>query len=407
MIKQAVLSILSTLIMALGAASQKYHALILPLIADAMNPTSPVHEFLFEEAVDLWRSIMSQSAAPLAGDLVDLLPLALQVLDYDSQLVQTCLEIVNAYIILAPEAVLADRFRSPTLEALTGAMDARKWELVHAASTSIQNVIRSGEMLGGETGVASIVSDLVRVGLLPRILERLHAAWEAHQSTGPNAKSSPIKPTTQVEYVLILSRIALGDPNAILNLLASLPLPSGGGVPQLTEATSGANVEAIWPWLATEWFGSLDSMGNPEHQKVACLALTRLFEVQRPVGAGSSAGQFSDLVLGRLQDYLSMWTSAVVDAQGDATKPDCYVWPEGAPAPTEYDTPLMTAESALAAKDPLHTQTTHAFIMARLMDMIARVGGEAAFNDNWLVNVDRDVLAGFQGLTTPRPDGYY
>lgn len=408
MIKQAVLSILSTLIMALGAASEKYHELILPLIADAMNPTSPVHQFLFEEAVELWRSIMSQSAAPLAGGLVDLLPLALQVLDYDSQLVQTCLEIVNAYIILAPEAVLADRFRIPTLEALTGAMDAKKWELVHAASTSIQNVIRSGELLGGDSGVASIVSDLVRVGLLPRILERLHASWEAHQSTGPNAKSSPIKPTTQVEYMLILSRIALGDPNAILNLLASLPLPSGGGVPQLTEATSGANVEAIWPWLATEWFGSLDSMGNPEHQKVACLALTRLFEVQRPVGAGSTShGQFSDLVLGRLQDYLFMWTSVVVDAQGDATKPDCYVWPEGAPPPTEYDTPLMTAESALAAKDPVHTQTTHGFIMARLLDMIARAGGEAAFNDNWLVNVDRDVLAGFQGLTTPRPDGYY
>ncbi|KIH89460.1 importin [Sporothrix brasiliensis 5110] len=400
MIKQAVLSILATLIMALGAASQKYHALILPLIADAMNPTSPVHQFLFEEAVELWRSIMSQSAAPLAAELVDLLPLALQVLDYDSQLVQTCLEIVNAYIILTPDAVLTDRFRVPTLEALTGAMDAKKWEIVHAASTSIQNVIRSGEMLGGETGVASIVNDLVRVNMLPRICERLRAAWEAHQSTGPNAKTSPIKPTTQVEYVLILSRIALGNPNAILNLLGSLPLPSGG-VPQLTEATSGANIEAIWPWLIAEWFGSLDNMGNPESQKVACLGLTRLLEVQRPLGAGSGI-QFSDLVLGRLQDYLAMWTSTVMDAQGDATKPDTYVWPEGAPPPTEFDTPLMTAEAAFVAKDPLHTQTTHEFIMARLMDVIGRVGGEGAFNDNWLVNVDRDVLAGFQALTTPR-----
>ncbi|KAL1898508.1 hypothetical protein Sste5346_003412 [Sporothrix stenoceras] len=406
MIKQAVLSILSTLIMALGAESQKYFTMIFPLIADAMNPASPVHQFLFEEAVELWRSIMSQSGAPLDGNLVDLLPLALPLLDYDSQLVQTCLEIVNAYIILAPEAVLTDRFRVATLTALTGALDTKKWELVHAASTCIQNVIKSGEILGGEAGVASIVGDLVNVGLLPRILQRLHAAWEAHQSTGPNAKQSPIKPTTQVEYIMILSRIALGNPNAILDLLGSLQLQSGG-VLQLTEATSGANVEAIWPWLMPEWFGTLDNMGNAENQKVACLGLTRLLEVQRPVGNGSGS-QFSDLVLGRLQDYLSMWTTTVVDAQGDATKPDCYVWAEGAPPPTEYDTPLMTAESALAAKDPLHTQTTHAFVMARLMDVIGRVGGEAAFNDNWLVNVDRDVLAGFQGLTTPRlEEGYY
>ncbi|CAK7206557.1 hypothetical protein SEUCBS139899_009353 [Sporothrix eucalyptigena] len=388
MIKQAVLTILSTLIMALGAESKKYHALTIPLLADAMNRESPVHQFLFEEAVELWNSIMNQSSAPLSPELVELLPLALQVLDYDAQQVQTALEIVNAYIILAPESVLSDKFRTPTLIALSGAMQARKWELVKAATTSVQNMVRSAHLLGGTEGLAVVVRDMLSTGLLPRILEGLHGAWESRQTTGPNAKPSPLKPTTLVEYIIILSRIALADPHTFLDMLATV---SG------TE--DGSGVAAAWPWLASEWFGSFDAMGNPEHQKVASMALTRLAEVQTVRSLN-----FQDLVLGRLQEYFSMWTSTVLDAQGSATKPDYYVWPEGPPAPTEYDTPLMTAEIAFAAKDPLHTETFYAFIMLRLQDLMARAGGEQAFEANWMVNVDQDVLAGFRRLTEPQSE---
>ncbi|CAK7268419.1 hypothetical protein SEPCBS119000_003054 [Sporothrix epigloea] len=386
MIKQAVLTIMSTLIMALGAASQKYHGPTLPLIADAMNPASSVHQFLFEEATELWHSIMNQSSPPLAPELVELSPLALHVLDYDSQLVQSALDIVSAYIILAPESILSDRYRRPTLQALAGVMEARKWELVKAATTSVQNLIRAAHMLGGTDGLAIIVRDLLEIGLLPRMLERLHGQWEARQTTGPKAKPSPIKPTTLVEYVLVLSRIALADPHAFVDML---------------ETVSNGDVGTTWTWLAAEWFGSFDAMGDPACQKVACMGLTRLLEVQAMRGSHIS---FQDLALGRLQEYFSMWTSTVIDAQGAAPYPDSNVWPEGPPAPAEYDTPLMTAENAFAARDPLHTETLYPFIIVRLQELMTRSGGEAAFEANWMVNVDQDVLSGFRRLTERRPE---
>ncbi|CAK7562935.1 MAG: hypothetical protein SEPTF4163_000791 [Sporothrix epigloea] len=387
MIKQAVLTIMSTLIMALGAASQKYHGPILPLIADAMNPASPVHQFLFEEAIELWHSIMNQSSPPLAPELVELSPLALHVLDYDSQQVQSALDIAGSYIILAPESILSDGFRRPTLQAFAGVMEARKWELVKAATTSVQNLIRAAHTLGGTEGLAIVVQDFLEIGLLPRMLERLHGQWEARQTTGPKAKPSPIKPTTLVEYILVLSRIALADPHTFVDMLATV---------------SGGDVGSMWAWLASEWFGSFDAMGDPASQKVACMGMTRLLEVQAIRG---NSIVFQDLALGRLQEYFSMWTSTVIDAQGAASYPDCYVWPEGAPAPAEYDTPLMTAESAFAARDPLHTETLYPFIMLRLQELMARTGGEQAFEANWMVNVDQDVLAGFRRLTERRPEG--
>ena len=382
MIKQSVLSILSALIMALGSGSQKYHELTYPLIADAMSPQSSVHQFLFEEATELWHSIMCQSTAPLAGALVRMLPLVLNMLEYDSNTVQTSLAITGAYIVLSPEAVLSDQYRRPTLEALAGVMESKKWEMVKGAATSIQQLISSAQMLGGAQGLAMVVRDLLDIGLVPRMLERLHGVWEAHQSTGPKAKPVQLKPTTQVEYVLILSRIALADPGTFVDMLASI---------------TGGDVAAAWSWLSTEWFGTFDNMGNPEYHKVACMALTRLCEL------GADKHNFQELVLRRLQDYFGMWTSSVLDAQGDATKPDYFRWADGPPPPTEYDTPLMTAESTFAGKDPLHTEVTYNFILLRLQDLVARVGGEAAFEANWAANVDQDVLAEFRDLAVAHP----
>ncbi|KAL2156839.1 hypothetical protein VTH06DRAFT_4077, partial [Thermothelomyces fergusii] len=58
-----------------------------------------------------------------------------------------------------------------------------------------------------------------------------------------------------------------------------------------------------------------------------------------------------------------------------------------------------------AAKDPVHCVVTYDFVRARLADMVQRVGGEQAFEDNWAVNVDREVLAGFRRLSQP-PSAY-
>jgi len=39
--------------------------------------------------------------------------------------------------------------------------------------------------------------------------------------------------------------------------------------------------------------------------------------------------------------------------------------------------------------------------MLRLQDLIRRTGGEQAFEAEWAVNVDKEVLAGFRQLSQP------
>ncbi|OAA62768.1 importin [Niveomyces insectorum RCEF 264] len=403
LIKQSILALVSTLITVLGTASQQYHALFFPLIAEAMDPRNAAHQFLLEDAVELWSVLLHQTERPVPEGLLALLPAAVRVLDYDSHVVQLCLHILDGYIALAPEAVLSDQYRRSVLTGLAAVLEDKRWDHVKDAASCLQHLLLTAQLMAKSAGVAQVVRDMFEVGLLPRIFEQLHGAWTAHQATGPAAKaavaagasggrgdkagggaasskssSPPISSTVEVVYLLILSRIALADPAVFVDLLTAVGDPA-----------------AVWPWLAEEWFARFDSMGNPADAKVACLALTRLCECPPPM---------QPLVLGMLQDYFAMWTAVVVDAQdGSAAHPDCFVWPSGAPPPDQYQTPLGAATGALSAQDPLHSETTYPFIAARLQDLIARAGGEAQFEAEWAVNVDSDVLAAFRLLTQPRP----
>ena len=64
----------------------------------------------------------------------------------------------------------------------------------------------------------------------------------------------------------------------------------------------------------------------------------------------------------------------------------------------EYDTPKIIAERNTTAKDPVHTVHAFEFVKMRLQDLVNRVGGEAAFQEQWAVNVDKDILDKFQAM---------
>ena len=378
MIKQSVLAITSALVESMRAESQRYQALVIPLLREAMSPESALHIHLIEESVELWKAILTQSSPPLNPDLAQMVQLALPLLEYESEVASECLEIVHSYILLAPQDILADALRRPTLAALAKTMDSKSRNQSRLGAKSIELVVRVAEELGGTQGVSVVVRDLLEIGLLRTMLEDLHSAWESNQTTGPNKKPSKINSVKEADYFAILARVALADPALFVTVV--------GGF--------GSPFDQVWRWLGTQWFANFDLMGDIEREKLSCLALTRLWEL--PEAA------LQDLVLGCLQDYLSMWTSVVTelaDGAVDGVTPgrDTLVWTD---LPRyDYDTPLSLHERQFAAKDPLHRLATFEFVTARLQDMVRRVGGEQAFEENWAVNVDRDVLVGFQKLS--------
>ncbi|KAI5467452.1 armadillo-type protein [Mariannaea sp. PMI_226] len=380
MIKQAVIAIFSALVMSMESNSQRYQHLMVPLLAEAARQGSDLHVHLIDESLELWNSILMQSTAPLAPEVVDLAGLALPLLEYQSETATQALTAIESYILLAPSAMLEERLRRPILIALSVALESRSRELVRMSTICIEYLIRSAVELGGSAGVSVIIQDMVEIGFMNKVLENLHDAWEAHQTTGPNRKVSKLNTVTEGDYLAILARLALAEPTQFVQML-----------------TSFGPLEQVWGWLSAEWFSHLSSMDQIERQKLFLLGLTRLLEVPSPMQV---------LVLGKLQEYFDMWTNVVSELQdGVANGSDTLIWSAQDLEPTEYDTPKMVVERQGLAKDPVHTVHAFEFVKMRLQDLIANSGGEAAFEAQWAVNVDKDLIARFQAMASAVQQG--
>ena len=373
MIKQAVIAIFSALVMSMGNSSQRYQHLMIPLISEAVRPGTDLHVHLIDESLELWNAILMQSNAPLGADIINLAEMALPLLEYASVTATEALSAVESYILLAPGAVLEDRLRRPTLLGLLGVLDSKSREQVRRGTTCIEYLIRSAVELGGSDGVSIIIRDMVETGFMNKIMGDLHNAWEAHQTTGPNRKISKLNTVTQGDYLAILARLALAEPSLFVQMLTTF-----GGLDQ------------VWGWLSTEWFSYLHGMDHIEREKLYLLGLTRLLELPSPM---------QELVLGKLQDYFTMWSNIISDLQDGAMDArDCLI--QGPEEPSEYDTPKSIIEREMAQKDPIHTVHGYGFLRERLQDLVGRVGGEAAFEEQWAVNVDKDIMDKFRQIAS-------
>ncbi|KAJ2890746.1 Armadillo-type fold protein [Zalerion maritima] len=376
MIKQAVMAILTSLIMSMGADSPRYYSLVLPVLSQAIQPGSDLYLHLIEESLDLWEAILMQSTRPPAPEVVALAEMAVVLLENQTESIPKCLDLIKNYIILTPETMLSDKLRQPTLHALFLSLEARGREVIGSARHSIWMMIRFAGDLGGSDGLTAIVKDMVSNGFIAKIMEQIHDSWNASQTTGPNRKPSKLPVLTEIDYFLILGRIALSDPKIFVMMLSEL-----------------GQLESLLSWFVSRWFANFDSMTNGEHAKESCLAITRLLELPSPV---------QDLVLSTLQEYFSMWTTVVTDVRSEANNGrDAYVW-DNADERYDWETPLDVISRKTLYQWETHSIDTRDFIMARLNNLVARVGGEQAFQDQWVVNVDKDVVAGFQQLSVPQ-----
>lgn len=375
MIKQAVIAIFAALVMSMEGNSQRYQHLMVPLLAEAARQGSDLHVHLIDESLELWNAILMQSNPPLTLEVTNLAELALPLLEYQTETATQALTVVEAYILIAPSSMLEDRLRRPTLTALAGALDSTSRELVRTSTICIEYLIRSAVELGGSAGVSVIVQDMVEIGFMNKVLENLHNAWEAHQTTGPNRKVSKLNTVTEGDYLAVLARLALAEPTLFVQML-----------------TNFGSLEQVWDWLSAEWFSHLSSMDHIERQKLFLLGLTRLLEVSSPM---------QELVLKKLQEYFDMWTNVIAELQdGVANGTDTLIWGATEMEATEYDTPKMVVERQVQAKDPVHTVHSFEFVKMRLQDLIAKTGGEDVFEKQWAVNVDTDLIARFQAMAS-------
>lgn len=384
LMRQAILTILTRLINAMRSESLPLHSMVYPIIGGALQPDTEEAIYLLEDALELLAAVVAQTPTDGASpELLNLVPRLYPIYQLGTEGLAKVLEITDAFVVLAPAYMLSNEVRPALFKPLSDLVGEVKDEANGPVCNIVEGVIRAAAMLGSEQAVAQTASDLVQAGFLPKILKGLHGSWTAHCTTGPRAERAPVDGIVETDYFAILARLVIASVETFC---------------QVCQTTTGASLEDTLKWLLEEWFSHFENIGDPSRRKLMCMALTKLLTTNQPS------------VLLSLQSLMAVWTDVVTELREDAASDttgaggnaDSLVYTEEHMAtslPEGPEAPEDARRRALTRSDEVHTIYVANFIKHHLQQAIADTpGGEAQFQEEWIANVDRDVLKAFSDL---------
>ncbi|USW48997.1 Putative importin-beta domain, armadillo-like helical, exportin-1/Importin-beta [Septoria linicola] len=397
LMKQAILTILARLVNAMKAESLPLHSMVVPIIRGAVEPGSETQVYLLEDALDLWHAVLTQTPdGAVSPELFDLVQYLVPIYELGSENLRKALEIAESYVLAAPQLMLADPVRSEMFRALATLLGGLKPDangcVCNVIETSLRLVqrqeIASSLPLGQFTNASYLITYTMafatdpengNFGFFPKLLQGLHGSWTAHCTTGPNAQQAPVDGIVETDYFAIIARAILGSLEGFIPTLQAVAASSLGQ----------QDISITLKWLIEEWTSHFENIGDPSRKKLMCLALTKLLETKLPV------------VLESLQSLMTIWTSMLLELREDEadTGSDTLQWKDNT-VNEEYgpETPEDVRRRALTVGDEVHTINLPQFIQHHLQQAIAVCGGQEQFQEQWLVNVDKDVVKSFGEL---------
>ena len=392
--KQSILTILVALINSMYNQSERFQYIILPLIQSSVDPSSESRTYLLEDALDLWSATLVQ-APTSTPEILALVDNLFPMFDTAADTLRKALEITESYIYLAPDAMLQASLRFFSSFAALLATKPKR-EASGLITRLVELNIQVAERLGGSNAVTHLTSVLLDSNLLLQLISSLKSAHDAHQTTGPNRVASSIDGMVETDHFSVIARLAFASPSAFAQAITVLSPSLGSGF------------EVTMSWLLTEWFSHFESIGSPERKKLSCLALTALLE---------AAPQ--KWIMGRLQELMGVWTDVVTECMdypeqndGDEEQAghvagrdwgpgrDVLVFhdPDGLKPTDRPEAEESGRKRTVTFADPVHRLNIKGFIAERLQKAIGACGGQEAFQHEWLVNVDVDVVRSFGEL---------
>lgn len=398
LMKQAILAILSRLFISMKATGARYHPLALGIIRGAVEPGSETAVYLLDDALDLWESIVLETPTPSATsdlnpDLISMMEYLIPTLSLGSEALRKALTITEQYLLLAPTVVLADPFLGTLLKTLSELLGQQLKPDANGLLTNvIEQMILAAEALGGAQAVCTLTASLVSSGTFGVLIRGVQESWTAHQTTGPKTFTSAIQGLVETDYFSLLARITFTVPETLLEALQAVPEAASPPTPlqAMPGRAAPQGIEATMAWLLDEWFTHTEDVSDPGRRKLMAMALTRLLELHLP------------FILNRLQSLMSMWTDVLVElAEGNEDLGvDSEAGANGASLfeRSELVNPGEERKTLLQAGDPVRKVNLMPLVRDALMGCVQRSGGEAQFREEWLVNVDKEVISSFSAL---------
>ena len=356
-------------------ASQRYFPLIVPLIHSSVEPDSETRQYLLEEALDLWSTVLEHTPQPCPPDIANLASNLFPMLDSASDTLIKALDIMEYYTYLMPQDILSSsaQLLSAWSPLLTSLKSSGVLHVTHLIEILTEEAYSAQETQPSR--IEQLCHNLYEYNIINTLLLALKDAHDAHQSIGPNRTYSQIDPQVESEYLSILARLTIPSPHLLTSILNTF------------DTDSGTRPGTTLQWLLDEWFSHFDNLVQPDRKKLSCMALTSLLNDPNA----------SEMVLRNLQLLMTVQTDTITEMLDPETQRDSLVLisKEGDGQRMEDESAAEYLKRMLMMEDPVRRVDVKDYVRERMHAAIQQGGGIEAFRERWLVNVDRDVLRAF------------
>ncbi|KAL9621393.1 MAG: hypothetical protein Q9160_004153 [Pyrenula sp. 1 TL-2023] len=417
LMKQAILTMITAIINALGPDSLKYHSLIIPLIRNSLEPESESLIYLLEEALDLLLAIIQQTPTEAASsELLSLSASIIPILELGTDSLRQALEICDSFTLLSPSTMLSTTICPKVLPIFTNFLPTissttQARNQIAQISTVLESLVRSTSLDSFDDQQVQrnvytrFLQILVSSSLLTKILAALQESYTYTLDPRPARKPPSISGVTETDFYTVLARLTIPFPDLFaeaINAATPPPLPSPPHTNDQQQQTSPAMT-----FLLPAWFLHFDSIADINRKKLSALALTSLIaskstrELMRP-HFSSILSLWTDIVTelsdssdpGSVNpldgDYLAIYSSSIVQPQpGEGAQRDGSGW---------GDTAEDERRRQRSKRDPVFTVNIRGGVAEAVRGLIVDEGGEEAFKERWLGGVDEVVVRGFAGL---------
>ncbi|KAI7866309.1 armadillo-type protein [Mucor mucedo] len=231
------------------------------LVVTFTKITSEAHIYLLEDSLDLWWSLL-QSTPSSSAELMSLLPVALELLDYDTENLRKVLKIIDSYILLDPQSTLQSPHTAVLFSKLASKIGNCREQaasyITHTVDLALQGVPLQ---VYGET--------LVQSGLLSNVLSVL--------------LQDQMYGYAIMNYMNLFARLSIYDANFAIHVI------------QLTGQQQQIPGDFFGD-IMDKWLDKFDNVSQARARKLACIGYTNL------ILTGNTT------VLNRLPNLMAIWS---------------------------------------------------------------------------------------------------
>ncbi|KAI0352893.1 ARM repeat-containing protein [Trametes cingulata] len=327
-------------------------ALVVPLVRECFN--SPAQMHLDEDAFVLWQSALRNTTTidgvNGAPGLIDLVPLIIQQLSSNLDVLGTIVHIIESYFLLDAPRIL-QLHALDMLRAFNGAIN-------QATNVNIKQM----------TSALCLLFQIAPPGLWG---EALHVSG-LFATIVKGLEEDKLPTMVLTEYVYVLARIAIADRQIFLQLVSA------------TAAAQSMKEELVWEPILNQWWNRFDNMSEPRLRKLTAMGIANLVSTGRPEVLDRLATEICNLwidVFGEIKEAQSTaGNDPSLTLYWDKPFEEVYTDAEGTP---EYE-----RRKAVFENDPVRTTPLAGFIGARLREAEGACGGGAELQSRYLAKAE-------------------